>query len=443
MVAGTVSNPSNGQLNVLLVMHECNPEWTSVPLLAFQFYRTLKQTANVVLVTHERNRQALSKACPDDDIRYIDESQRTYNYFRYFVEPLMKLSGSRIWQLFTVLAYPVYAEFNQRVYKLMRKPVAAGAFDIVHAITPMVPRYPVKISQVCEQCGVPFVLGPINGGLPYPDGFRRIAAREYAYFSLFRTLGRNLIPDYKGTYRRANHILFGSTYTLKRIKQVLNLDAERISLFFENGINQSFADVQPQRLSPAHTVQLLFVGRLVPYKGADMLLEAMAAAQTRPQLHLTIVGDGAERDRLEKLAQQLGLQAAVSLTGWISQQEILDYYTRADIFCFPSVREFGGAVVMEAMAAGLPCITINYGGVGEYVVDGTGFKVDPRSREHVISQFSAHIDCLVRDPSRRHQMSQCAQSHARQFTWENKAQALTKLYASLQNGQKNGQPPVS
>ncbi|MEO1590395.1 MAG: glycosyltransferase [Cyanobacteria bacterium J06632_22] len=366
-------------IKVLLIVYECNPDWTSVPLVGYQYYRTLRQLVDVTLVTHERNRAALTKRHPHEKIHYIEESQSIKFAFNRIVEPITTFTGKTLWQLLAILSYPIYAQFNHRVNARFGDRVAAGEFDIVHALTPMMPRYPVKISQICEQHRVPFLLGPVNGGLPYPKGFRDVAAKELAYFSLFRFLGRHLIPDYKETYQRAQHILFGSSHTKSQVSDVLNLAEANLTLFYENGISQSFTAQAPQLKSPTDPVNLLFVGRLVPYKGADMLLEALAKAQPH-RLSLTIVGDGPERQALENLTHQLGLQTQVRFTGWVSQQDILDYYAKADIFCFPSIREFGGAVVMEAMAAGLPCITIDHGGVGEYVTPETGFKVEPISK---------------------------------------------------------------
>lgn len=110
-------------------------------------------------------------------------------------------------------------------------------------------------------------------------------------------------------------------------------------------------------------INLLFVGRLVPYKGADMLIDAIhnLSDDLRNKIKLTIVGDGSEKVKLENQVKNLGLEKVVSFTGWIKQEETVEYYKQADIFCFPSIREFGGAVVLEAMACGLPCIVANNG----------------------------------------------------------------------------------
>ncbi|MFM7471070.1 MAG: glycosyltransferase [Nodosilinea sp.] len=69
------------------------------------------------------------------------------------------------------------------------------------------------------------------------------------------------------------------------------------------------------------------------------------------------------------------------------------------------MREFGGAVVLEAMASGLPCIVVNNGGIGEYVTEKTGFRIDPISRDFVVQELKISIEKLVCDQTLRHNMS--------------------------------------
>jgi len=121
----------------------------------------------------------------------------------------------------------------------------------------------------------------------------------------------------------------------------------------------------------------------------------------------------------------------VRFTGWVRQQETLEFCQRSDIFCFPSVREFGGAVVLEAMAAGLPCIVADYGGIAEYVTQNTGFRITPTSREHLVSQLVRHIEDLARNDKLLANMSLQAIERANEFTWESKAARTMEIYAEL------------
>ena len=242
------------------------------------------------------------------------------------------------------------------------------------------------------------------------------------------------LVSYRETYKKADKILAGSTFTLNLLKKLFSLPDDKISLFYENGISSSFLDAEPIPKNN-NKVNLLFVGRLVPYKGVDMLIEAIGELEgsIEEKILLTIVGDGSEKASLEAKVQELNLGKIVKFTGWIQQEETLLYYRESDIFCFPSIREFGGAVVLEAMACGLPCIVANNGGIGEYVTEETGFKIEPVSRDYLIQELTQKIRILVENEELRQKMSAKSIERVRQFTWEEKAKKIVELYHVMIN----------
>lgn len=437
------------RLKVLLIIEQCDPQGASVPLVGYRFYKGLAEIATVTLVTHGRNEFALRQAHPDADIVFIRESYLSQQYNK-LAEYFSVVRGNVIWSLRQVLSYPIYAEFNYWVNAKFRWAIAQGKYDIVHAMTPMMPRYPVKVAQACGENRpgrTPFIMGPVNGGIPYPKGFSEVAKKELASLNFLRAVGRAVIPGYYQTYRRAAYVLSGSQYTAGLVKSLFGLSDYTVKLFPENGIDRSF--LKPETLKPEtlersvhhSTVQLLFVGRLVPYKSADMLIDAVdkLASAVKQQVHLTIVGEGSERAALEQQTRSLNLSQKVTFVGWVTQPETLQYYGQADIFCFPSIREFGGAVVLEAMGNGLPCIVVDHGGIGEYVTEKTGFKIAPISREFVVSGLVERITQLVENPELRHRMAVCAITQVQDFTWDKKAKKIVDIYqrAILENTPEN------
>ena len=416
------------KLKVLLIVEQCAPEGFSVPLEGYNYYKAISEVADVTLVTHGRNEKAIQKIAAHQDVVYVHESNFSGRYHS-LVEKLTH-RGRVNWPLHNVLSYPIYAEFNHKVYQKFNKQVLRGEYDVVHALTPMMPRYPVKIVKACKN--TPFILGPVNGGIPFPSGFQKVARQESAQFNFLRAIGRYLIPGYIQTYKKADRILAGSTYTLNLLKQLFKITDSRIELFYENGITSNFLH-QTKTVNTSDKVNLLFVGRLVPYKGADMVIEAIGKLEQsiRDQVVLTIVGDGSEKSNLETRVQDLNLGKTVKFAGWVPQQETLKYYSKSDIFCFPSIREFGGAVVLEAMACGLPCIVVNNGGIGEYVTEETGFKIEPISREYVVEELAQKITMIVSDEQLRQNMSIKSIARTQEFTWEQKARSIVDIYHSL------------
>ena len=417
------------KLKVLLIVEQCNPEWASVPLVGYNFFHKINKLVDATLVTHIRNKSALEKHPEYEKVFYLEESNLNKQYYKIVAK--VTANGRVNWPLYNALSYPIYEEFNRQVYQKFKTQILNGDYDIVHAITPMMPRYPFKVVTVCQQ--TPFILGPVNGGIPFPPGFQETAKQEFAQFNFLRAVGRALIPGYVETYKKADKILAGSTYTLNMLKDLFAIPDERIDLFYENGISDEFLNSTIIKNKDASLINLLFVGRLVPYKCADIVIEAIGRLDPvlKDRIRLTIVGDGPERNNLENRVQELKLGEIVSFTGWVNQQETLDYYRKADIFCFPSIREFGGAVVMEAMACGLPCIVANNGGIGEYVNEETGFKIEPNSREYLTEELTSKIKLLVEDDRLRESMSAKAMEKAKEFAWDKKAEKIVEIYQKM------------
>jgi glycosyltransferase involved in cell wall biosynthesis len=429
----------SSRMNILLVMEQCNPEWPSVPGLAYQIYNHLSRLAQVKLVTHERNETALRDARPGADIDFITEPGIIRNYYRCVDRLTSK--GSTNWPLQHALGYPVYAAFDRSVLEQYGGAVEEGRYDAVIAATPILPRYPYSISKACTN--VPFILGPVNGGLPFPKGFGEIARQEHAHFNFLRRIGR-AIPGYADSYRRAAKVLAGSQHTLEWLRDSFGVSPEKLELFHENGVTKNYfeaANAKPR--NGGEPLRILFAGRLVPYKGADMLIEAFARLARRERtgpLELVIAGDGPQRPVLESLARESGVGNMVRFTGRLAPAQMPAVFGEADLFAFPSIREFGGAVVMEAMAAGLPCVVVDHGGIGEYVSDDCGIKITPSSRKHIIHETARGIETLLDRPALRQSMSEAAAIRARQFSWEAKTERIIQI---IQEAIGNPQPRLA
>jgi glycosyltransferase involved in cell wall biosynthesis len=416
---------------VLLIIESCNPDWASVPLVGYNFYKVISDIADVTLVTHSRNKSALLKRHPVSKIHFVEPGFWEGFYYKV-VAILSTYKGRVVWPLRHALLFPLYFFFDRAVYRALKIKVESGEFDIVHALTPMMPRYPVSIIRGCRN--VPFVLGPVNGGVPFPEAFRALGRKEFAYLNFLRAFGARLIPNYRHTYMQADMVLAGSTYTRSWIIREFGRDQAITKLVYENAVPEEFYNTRVPK-KESSPLRLLFVGRLVPYKGADMLIKALASPElVNHDFVLDIVGNGPELSHLQSLVESLNLLAKVNFVGWLEQHKIADYYKRSDVFCFPSVREFGGAVVMEAMASGLPCVVVDNGGIGEYVTNETGYKIAPRGESFVIEGIRNAVLELIKNPMLLQEKSASAFSRAREFSWRRKGEIINEVYNDLLSG---------
>jgi len=166
------------------------------------------------------------------------------------------------------------------------------------------------------------------------------------------------------------------------------------------GVDPSLYDRPAGTAGNLGETRLVFVGRLTAIKGLRILLDAFAKARdTRPGLHLTLIGDGDDRAQLELLAAPFG--EAVTFSGYQSQQAVADALVAADIFTLPSFSEGVPVVLMEAMASGKPVISSLVAGIPELVEDGeSGFLVPPGD----VDTLAERIGRLADDPALRTKM---------------------------------------
>lgn len=150
--------------------------------------------------------------------------------------------------------------------------------------------------------------------------------------------------------------------------------------------------------------RLLYIGRLSAAKGVPILLQAVAAVTLQhPDLHLTIVGDGPDRQSLERQASQLGISDRLKFVGYQSQDAVCGYLQACDIFVLPSFAEGLPIVLMEAMATGLPVIATAIAAISELVEDGVnGYLVPPGAAE----PLAQRLDQLLSDAQLRQTFGQ-------------------------------------
>jgi glycosyltransferase involved in cell wall biosynthesis len=322
----------------------------------------------------------------------------------------------------TAFSYPFSIAFEWYAWRRMRTRIIAGEFDIALRLSPIVSVLPSAFPFFVRNWSVPFIIGPINGGLPWPPGFSQ-ASNQKALIDNLRNAYR-FLPFARSTYRRAAAIIAGSSQTYAEFS------GYREKLFFvpENGLTRSLCSEAARPREGGGKLELIFVGNLVPYKACDLALRAAAPLLRNGSAHFTVVGDGPERTRLEELTKSLGIEESVSFCGMVSHAEAMERLRSADVLVFPSVREFGGGVVFEALAVGAVPLVADFGGPGDTVRADVGYKVSLTDEKDVVSQIEKILAELAHDRNLLDRLRQQGMSYAREcLTWEAKAQTVTRI----------------
>jgi alpha-maltose-1-phosphate synthase len=409
---------------VLLIAEAANPEWVSVPLEGWSHARAIAEVCDVHLVTQVRNRDAIRRAGLKEGVDFTAIDSEMVARPAWKVAQLIRGGSNHGWTTVTAIGSLTYWYFEELVWKNFGAKVEARQFDVVHRLTPLSPTTPSSLARRCKRAGVPFVMGPLNGGVPWPKGFESERHREKEWLSYLRSAYK-LLPGYTSTRKHAAAIIVGSRTTLAQIGERWRGKCVYIP---ENAYDPArFAEPPPRSDGPP--LRVVFVGRLVPYKGADMLLSAAAGLLREGRVTLEIIGNGPEMERLREIAAREGLREGVTFAGWVPHQQLQERLGRAHVLGFPSVREFGGAVVLEAMALGVVPVVVDYGGPGELVTDRTGLMVPIGTREQIIAGVRECLERLNSDLALVARMSEAARRRAQgQFTWGAKALQTLEVY---------------
>lgn len=248
-----------------------------------------------------------------------------------------------------------------------------------HLNLAVIANYQTDLPGYTEHYGFPMLSGPVNRWLRYiHNGCHLTLAPTQTIIRQLREVG----------YRRVRH--WGRGVNTERFNPKHARSAMRRRLL--NGRDPD-------------ALLCIFVGRLANEKRIDLLLEAAR----KPGVALTIVGDGALREELERVFADTDTY----FTGYLIGDELAQAYASADVFAFPSASETFGQVILEAMASGLPSVVARSGGAPDVIVEGSsGLAVEPSQ-----SAFARAITSLRDRPDLRFQLSHGARSQAESRPW--------------------------
>jgi glycosyltransferase involved in cell wall biosynthesis len=184
----------------------------------------------------------------------------------------------------------------------------------------------------------------------------------------------------RATKNSVHHIVLD--YDMKRELLELGVPSEKIYLI-PNYVSDDFFTVTPSY----DNFNIVFVGRLVPEKGVDLLIRAFAKlAEKVPVAKLILVGDGSEKPCLQRLAKELGVLEKVTFTGFVPHSKVPELLRKASVFALPSRFEGLPNALLQAMAAALPCVATSVGGVPDVIKDGVNGILVPPEREDLLAE---------------------------------------------------------
>ncbi len=316
-----------------------------------------------------------------------------------------------------------------KAYFAARKLHRKVGFDLYHHLTY---ENDWMASIIGALLPIPYVRGPGGGAHRIPRKFLlgfRFWSRLGEYRRIFGQWIFRHDPFFVRSQQRAQVIL---ACNREAVEGVPARWRSKVQLASVNGISRDEL-APPQSAAPGRGFSVLSAGRLVPLKGFDLAIQTFAKfAKNHPDASFSIIGKGPELDRLENLIRTLGIEKQARIEKWLPRERLLLSMRTCDVFLFSSMRDGGGLVVVEAMAAGRPVVCLDLGGPGLHITPECGFKVPAKSPDEAVELMAQALEKLYQDSDLRARMSQAARARAEEvYCWDMLGERLLGIYSKV------------
>lgn len=417
IVASAVAFNLKKSMRICIVADSASARFGGESILPLHYFRLLRRRGiDVRLIAHDRVQAELEALLPEERGRMHFVADTALHRVLFRISGFMP---GRIAESTFGLAMLMFTQWTER--RVVRELIRQHGIDVLHQPAPVAPSYPSMFFGL----GPPLVVGPMNGGMNFPPDFRFMDSRlSRTFVALARPMtafANWLLPG----KRNAAVLLVANQRTAAALPSNRR---GRVVELVENGV-----DLDTWKVSSASTSatpgRFVFMGRLVDWKALPIVFEAMTRV---PAATLEVIGDGDIGSLWREEAKRLGIADRVHFRGWLSQRECAQELAIATALVLPSLRECGGAVVLEAMAMGRPVIATAWGGPADYLNAETGFLIAPESREHMVAGFAEAMQRLVDDPDQAARMGAAARQRLLDhFTWEMKIDRILEIYRSV------------
>jgi len=415
-------------MKVLLLAFDCHPTLPSLPVVGYKMCKALSEITEFTVVTRNDNSHIDYGDLPVEFVN-VTLVKRFFDWIGNIIRRDQEIG----WTIKTAFTYPSYIAFEFAVWRKYKKAIKKGKYDIIHRITPMSPTLP---SPLAIWSPIPFVAGPLNGGLAWPHIFETQRKQEREWSSYLRKMYK-LLPYYQSSYKACAAILASFEHTRKELPEV---DFTKVFSFPEVGFDPSLFMKRKNSPGQKNQVTFLFVGRFVPSKLPEIILKAFSKSALLKQHKIKIVGSGPKKSEMDRIIKENNLQQCVEFINFCPQYEVVQHMHQSDVFVFPSIRELGAGVVVEAMACGLASIVINYGAPGDLIGKERGITIPIGSYEDILMRLIKSMEKLINERSLIQKFGDNASHYAwENYTWEAKANHTLLIYNWILNPDKS--PP--
>ena len=400
-------------MRILLSAYACEPGKGSEPGTGWNLALALANRFDVTVLTRANNREPIEQA-----LELLSGPKPAFIY--HDLAPVARFLKKK--RIISTQSY--YGLWQRSLGRMIPKTHDLKAFDLFHHVT--FNSFEVVPGLMDSFPGIK-VWGPIGGG-------QRAPVPLTATLTLKSRLKERLRSSRISLSRRNPRLI----RCLESCDWVLFANEETRNLFktveLKSSTQMIDVGVDPTRFTPAKELanghRIFSASNFEARKGTRLLLMAFKKAHKKnSKLRLRLAGDGPELPRERAWVEANGLDQVITFSGRRNHAEMAEEFANADVFVFPSIRDTSGAIVLEAMACGLPVVCLNHQGAKLMVGESEGIRVTPKNLELTIQEVTNAILELSGDASLREVLGKNARERVLcEFTWEKKTDRMVQVY---------------
>lgn len=276
------------------------------------------------------------------------------------------------------------------------------------------------------------IFGPVGGGQKAPAVLKEYFGKAWKYEWIRNIASEWMVffsRNFKKSIQRSDYLLVTNDETLQMVRKTGYISEDKIHFFPDHAVPPAMEHIQIDNCKKSGTFKLLWVGRILPRKGLNLVLDALSKLPSDFDYILTIVGGGELSPLLPKWIKHYGLdEKKIKIAGQVPFADVTKYYCQSDVFVFCTLRDSFPMQITEAMAFGLPVISLNIQGSALALPDNCGIKITPDSKEATLNGIARAVKQLAQDDTMRKTLSENAFKYTRNNTWKNKIEAVTKHF---------------
>lgn len=401
---------------LLLVAYCCSPNGGSEPAVGWTLARLASEHFRVTVLVEKRKFAAEIE-------EYLAEHGPLPDVTFEFVPEKWWAHG--MWA--AGLGYVSYRWWHDRALAHARTLHASEPFDAVQLGTIIGFREPGRWTEL----GVPFVWGPVGGTHNYVSAFLGEAGTASSWKERVRSATNTWQLHRSRRVRKALNdasiVVAATSQTGSTLQEIVDREIAVISEI------TLVADDSPATSRPTARdgLRVYWAGVHEPRKCLSLLIRAVASLPVDVPVTVRVAGDGPMTKRWQSLAKQLGVADRFEWLGWLPHDVALEQLEWADVFAFTSVRDTTGTVLLEALNAGVPVITLDHQGAGDVITDDAGIKIPVSDVQMTIRDYAEGLVTLATDDLVRTVLSEGAVRRADAYRYQAKREQWLGVWRPL------------